>query len=129
MFLFSQRSVFSGIQTHPSTSTSELSQAFTSPLAVLCKPLLLPVQASQASAASGTQAYTLRLQQARASIAQLNAELQPNQRLLQRDLRECQGWASRHQHTVTALRDQLPRELVLPDSHWMFAQAHVPLGG
>ena len=70
----------------------------------------------------------MRLQQAKARIAQLGAELQSNQRLLQRHLRECQGWASRHQHTVKALRDQLPAELMLPNSHWMFAQAPVLLG-
>lgn len=90
---------------------------------------LIPVQASQAAAASGTQAFTSRLQQAKASIAQLDAELQSNQRLLHRQLRECEGWASRHQHTVQALRDQLPQELMLPDSHWMFAQAPVLVGG
>ena len=90
---------------------------------------LIPVQASQAAAASGTQAFTLRLQQAKASLAQLDAELHSNQHLLQRHLRECEGWASRHQHTVQALRDQLPQELMLPDSHWMFAQAPLLLGG
>ena len=86
------------------------------------------VQASQAAAATQSEALTRRQQQAAASIAQLSAELQSNQQLLQRDLRECQGWASRHQYTVKALRDQLPPELMLPDSAWMFAEAPVLLG-
>ncbi len=40
----------------------------------------------------------------------------------------CQGWANRHQYTVKALRDQIPAELMYPNSHWAADQAPVQLG-
>ena len=86
------------------------------------------MQEAQAAAASGTEAVTVGLHQAQASIPQLVKELHSNRELLQRHLRECQGWADRHQYTVKALRDQLPAELMYPNSHWAADQAPVQLG-
>ncbi|KAL0019463.1 hypothetical protein WJX77_007420 [Trebouxia sp. C0004] len=89
---------------------------------------VLEAQEAQAAAASSTEAVTIRLQQAQASIPQLVKELHANRQLLQRHLRECQGWADRHQYTVKALRDQVPAELMYPNSHWAADQAPVQLG-
>jgi len=86
------------------------------------------LQEAQAAAASSTEAVTMRLHQAQASIPQLVKELHSNRQLLQRHLRECQGWADRHQYTVKALRDQVPAELMYPNSHWAADQAPVQLG-
>ena len=90
--------------------------------------MCLTVQASQAALASSTEALTLRLHQAQAALPRLLSELQSNQHVLQRHMRECQGWSDRHQYTVKALRDQLPAELMCPDSHWAADQAPVQLG-
>ncbi len=89
---------------------------------------VLFLQAIQAAAASSTESLTLSLRHAQASIPRLTSELQSNHHLLQRHLQECQGWADRHQHTVKALRDQTPAELMYPDSHWAAEQAPVQLG-
>ncbi len=86
------------------------------------------LQEAQAAAASSTEAITIGLHQAQASIPQLVKELHSNRQLLQRHLRECQGWADRHQYTVKALRDQIPAELMYPNSHWAADQAPVQLG-
>ncbi len=86
------------------------------------------LQEAQAAAASSTEAITIGLHQAQASIPQLVQELHSNRQLLQRHLRECQGWADRHQYTVKALRDQIPAELMYPNSHWAVDQAPVQLG-
>jgi len=86
------------------------------------------LQEAQAAAASSTEAVTMRLHQAQASIPQLVKELHSNRQLLQRHLRECQGWADRHQYTVKALRDQVPAELMYPNSHWAADQAAMQLG-
>ncbi|KAL0054989.1 hypothetical protein WJX82_005498 [Trebouxia sp. C0006] len=89
---------------------------------------VLEAQEAQAAAASSTEAITIGLHQAHASIPQLVKELHSNRQLLQRHLRECQGWADRHQYTVKALRDQIPAELMYPNSHWAADQAPVQLG-
>lgn len=86
------------------------------------------LQEAQAAVASSTEAVTIGLHQAQASIPQLVKELHSNRQLLQRHLRECQGWADRHQYTVKALRDQVPAELMYPNSHWAADQAPVQLG-
>ncbi|KAL0031856.1 hypothetical protein WJX79_000268 [Trebouxia sp. C0005] len=89
---------------------------------------VLEAQEAQAAVASSTEAVTIGLHQAQASIPQLVKELHSNRQLLQRHLRECQGWADRHQYTVKALRDQVPAELMYPNSHWAADQAPVQLG-
>ena len=74
------------------------------------------------------ETVTRQLRQAQASLPQLGVDLQGNQQLLQKHLRECQGWADRHHHIVHALRDQLPSRLMLPEPNWIIDQAPTPLG-